>query len=472
MTSSTPGPGAAVAQRHRYLSPVGGAWFALAVLFAMNLLNYADRYVFSSVGKEIETELRIGHADFGWLAGAFMLVYTFVSPAVGWMGDRYNRRRLLAVGVGLWSLATVGTSFAHTFWQMFFWRALLGVGEASYGVVAPTLLADLFNPKSRGRVMGVFYLALPLGGALGYGIGGFVGTHWGWRHAFWVVGVPGLFAAAAALAINDPGRGASEANKPAGKEDRPKMTDYVALFRTPSYLWNIFGMAAVTFALGAYGNFGAIFYQQVRHMPLNIANYWIGGLTAVAGLVGICLGTWMADYLLKYTRRAYLLWSSFAVMVAMPFGAAGILLPQYGLSLSLLFVAMVLMASVLGPCNTVTANVVPATQRAAGYAVGIFLIHILGDISSPILIGHLSDWLGRPSVAGSQLGWFLKAIGANPTVSPGAGPTNLTAGMLCVIPMLGLGALFFLFGSRHLAADQERARRLSSGSADDYPLIH
>ena len=99
--------------------------------------------------------------------------------------------------MGLWSVATVGTAFSHGFSQMFFWRALLGVGEASYGVIAPALLADLFAPKHRGRVMGVYYLALPLGGALGYVIGGWVGDHWGWRAAFWVVGLPGLLAAVA-----------------------------------------------------------------------------------------------------------------------------------------------------------------------------------------------------------------------------------------------------------------------------------
>jgi MFS transporter, Spinster family, sphingosine-1-phosphate transporter len=471
MATPTPSPEAPVAERYRFPSPIGGALFALAVLFFMNLLNYVDRYVFSSLGVEIEQELGINHAKFGTLASAFMVVYTFVSPCVGWMGDRYNRRRLLAVGVGLWSLATVGTSFAHTFWQMFLWRALLGVGEASYGVVAPTLLADLFNPKARGRVMGIFYLALPLGGALGYGIGGFVGTHWGWRHAFWVVGVPGLLAAAAALMIHDPGRGASEADKPAGKADRPRMRDYRLLFKTPSFVLNILGMAAVTFALGAYANFGAIFYQEVRGMKLNEASYSIGILTAIAGLVGIVMGTGLADLLLKFTRRAYLLWSSLAVAIAVPFAGAAILIPQRGLSFGMLFGAMVLLASVLGPCNTVTANVVPATQRAAGYAVSIFLIHILGDIFSPLLIGFLSDWSGRPAIVESPIGWFLLTLGAKPT-STGTGFTNLTAGMLSVIPMLAVGAVFFWIGSRHLADDQDRARRLSRLTSVEDPTIH
>jgi MFS family permease len=447
-----------------------GATFALAVLFSMNLLNYMDRYVFTSLGSQIEEALRINHSDYGWLAGAFMIVYTIVSPLMGWLGDRYNRKRLLAFGVGLWSLASVGTAFAHSFWEMFFWRALLGIGEASYGIIAPTLLADLFDPRLRGRVLGFFYLALPVGGALGYLTGGYIGTHFGWRHAFWVVGAPGLLAALAALAINDPGRGASEGRKPAGKADRPRITEYSALFRTRSYVFNVLGMAAATFTIGAYGNYAAIFYQEVRGMKLSEANLWIGILTAVAGIVGISMGTWLADLLRKHTRRAYMLWASIAVAVAIPFGTAGMLIPQRGLSMAMMFVAMVMMASVLGPCNTVVANVVPANQRAAGFAVNIFWIHALGDISSPILIGYVADWLGKPSVAASPIGRFFADLGANPVPTPTGSWTNLTAGMLMVVPMLVLGAVFFFVGSRYLPEDEERARR--KGGAPDEDLVY
>ena len=456
-----------MAQRSRFSTPNEGALFALGVLFSMNLLNYVDRYVFFQVGPAIQKELSLNDQRFGILSGAFMVVYTLVSPVMGWMGDRYNRRRLLAFGVGLWSVATVGTAFAQNFHDMFLWRALLGVGEASYGVIAPPLLADLFDPKYRGRVIGVFYLALPVGGALGYGIGGFIGAHWGWRAAFWVVGLPGLVVAVCGLMITDPGRGASEGHKPAGKADRPRFREYLDLFRTPSYLQNIAGMAAVTFAIGAYAVWGATFYQRVRGMTPKEAGYWIGGLTAVSGLLGISLGAWMGDFLLKFTRRGYLLWASFAVMSAVPFGLLGILNPNVRSSLTLMFFAMVLLASTLGPCNTVTANVVPANQRAAAFALGIFLIHLFGDISSPILIGFLSDWFGRPTISKSPVGIMLEQLGATPVNSK-----NLTAGILSVIPMLVVGSIFFFFGSRHLAADQDRARHLSEGPEAESFALH
>jgi MFS family permease len=438
---------------------ISGQYFALAVLFSMNLLNYVDRYSFFAVGKHIQDDLAI-HDDFrfGVLSASFMIVYTIVSPLMGWFGDRYNRRYLLAFGVGLWSVATVGTAFSQGFYQMFFWRALLGVGEATYGVIAPPLLSDLFPPKYRGRVMGLYFLALPLGGALGYMIGGYVGDHWGWRATFWVVGLPGLLAAVGGLLLRDPGRGASEGVKHAGKADRPRFRDYRALLVNRTFLYNTAGMAAVTFATGAYAAWGSTFYQTVRQLTATEAGKWIGGLTAAAGLLGILLGTSVAEVLLRFTRRAYLLMASVAVMLAIPFGTLGILEPHWTTSLRLLFVAMVLMASVLGPCNTVTANVVRPNQRAAGYALSIFLIHVFGDISSPILIGYLSDLFGKPAVAHSAVGQLFAAMGAVPV-----GSKNLTAGMLSVVPVLALGCLFFLFGSRHLAEDQDRARQAGGG---------
>ena len=448
MQSSTSRSAVVAARSLGPFPTIGGRYFALAVLFAMNLLNYVDRYSFFAVGTHIQKDLGITDKGYGVLSASFMIVYTLVSPLVGWLGDRYNRRVLLAFGVGLWSVATVGTAFSQGFYQMFFWRSLLGIGEASYGVIAPALLADLFEPKHRGWVMGRYYLALPLGGALGYGIGGWVSQTWDWRAAFWVVGLPGLFAAVAGLMISDPGRGASEGKTHAGKADRPGLAEYWSLFRRPTFVYNTLGMAAVTFATGGYAAWGSTFYQTVRGMSSKQAGIWIGGLTALAGLLGIWLGTRLADFLLTFSRRAYLFMASAAVLIAVPFGMSGMLDPNPVTSLGLLFVAMVMLASVLGPCNAITANVVPANQRAAGYALSIFLIHLLGDISSPMLIGFVSDQFGKPSIAASPFGQMLAVLGAAPVKG-----TNLTAGMLCVVPVMILGCFCFLLGSRSMVEE-------------------
>jgi MFS transporter, Spinster family, sphingosine-1-phosphate transporter len=512
-TAAEPATVTAPAPTHVPTSTIArGAYFALVVLFSMNLLNYIDRYVFAAVGKAVMEDLQLRPGPFGVLGTSFMVVYTVVSPLVGWMGDRYSRRKILAFGVGLWSVATVGTAFAAGFNQMFLARALLGVGEASYGVIAPTLLADLFPLAARGRVMGLFYLALPVGTAIGYGVGGKVqalatdhaddirrlaeglGVAWlaphlvGWRAAFWVVGLPGLLLALAGLFIHDPGRGASEGRKAmAGKADRPSLSDYLLLLRTPSFLLNTAGMAAVTFTIGAYGHWMPTYYQLV-HNTKPEENLTIGAALAGAGILGVLIGMWLPDRLLRVTRRAYLLWAAVAVLAAIPFGAAGLLATDRTTSLALMFAASVLLTSCLGPCNTITANVVPANRRAVGYALSIFLLHLFGDIPSPPLIGEVADRLATPAARSTEFVQLFERIGARP-IDPAphvaaagpiagdpahapTGPVNLTAGMLLIIPVLVLGSLCFLLGSRTLPRDQDRAKAAGAGVEDDGVLIH
>ena len=285
MSSSGSQPAKTAAKQPFQLYTIGGKYAALAVLFSMNLLNYVDRYSFIAAGTHIMKEFKIDDTRFGWVGASFMIVYTIISPLMGWLGDRYHRKSLLAGGVALWSLATVGTAFSTDYSHMFFWRALLGIGEASYGVIAPTLLSDLFPVKQRGRAMGVYYLALPVGTAMGYMLGGTIADALGWRAVFYVVGLPGLLAAAAGLFVSDPGRGASEGNVVAVKSGRSGLHGYLDFFRTPTFLYNTAGMAMVTFATGAYGAWGLIFYQRVHGLTATEAARSIGTLLVIASFI-------------------------------------------------------------------------------------------------------------------------------------------------------------------------------------------
>jgi MFS family permease len=449
------------------LPTIGGKFFALAILFVMNTLNYVDRYAFFAAGSHIQAELHIDDYWFGWLGAAFMIVYTAIAPLTGWLGDRYNRKLLIFGGVGLWSLATVGAAFSGDFYHMFFWRALLGIGEASYGVIAPALLSDLFPVSERGRAMGVYYLALPVGTALGFFLGGTIADALGWRAVFWVVGAPGLLAALAALVMSDPGRGASEVAGVVGKTARPGLHDYLELIKTKTFVFNTLGMAAVTFATGAYAAWGSTFYQRIHGLSATIAGQRIGVLLVAAGLIGIVLGMFVPDLLYRLTKRAYLLLAAAAVLCATPLGALGILERDTQVSLGFLFCASVLLSMVLGPCNTVTANVVAPNRRAAAYATFIFLIHLLGDISSPILLGWISELFGKADVVASPIGRFFASIGAQPV-----GQTNLTVAMLAVAPVLLLGLVFFIVGSIFLPADQERVRGAGGVASDELAQFH
>ncbi len=446
-----------------------GAMFALVILFSMNLLNYVDRYVFAGLVTPIINDLGFTKGRFGFLASAFIIVYTIVSPIVGILGDRYDRRKILAFGVALWSVATVGTAFARSFNQMFLARAILGIGEASYGVIAPTLLADFFDKKRRGRAMGVFYLALPVGTAIGYGVAGatekFTG---GWTTAFWVVGPPGLLLAWAGLKMREPGRGASDGGAKRASAP-PRASDYLQLLKTPSYLLNTMGLAAVTFTTGAFGIWIVGYFEWV-HGTKPEHKVWLGLALALAGLAGVALGMWLPERLKRYTKRAYLLWAGLAVLLAVPLGTMGLLATDsLAWSLGLLIAASVLMASCLGPCNTVTANVVAGPKRSVGFALSIFLLHLFGDIPSPIVIGRVADQLGAAGAGATPLGGFFERLGAMP-VSDGHAMTNITAGMLLIVPVLLIGSLCFFLGAITLPRDQARAE--AAGGGDSGPFLH
>jgi MFS family permease len=186
------------------------AWATLGLLGAINLLNYADRYVLAGVLPLVQREFGSTDAELGVLSSSFLLVYALASPFTGVLGDRFPRRWFVGGGAVLWSLATVWSGSAGSFGELLAARSLVGIGEAGYAAIAPGLIADLFAAERRGRILAGFYAAMPVGIALGYAVGGAVGAAYGWRPAFWVAGVPGLVLGILAFAMREPVRGAMD----------------------------------------------------------------------------------------------------------------------------------------------------------------------------------------------------------------------------------------------------------------------
>ncbi len=203
--------------------PTRAAHYGLAILTFINLFNYLDRYVVASLVESLKaSDLRLNDTQAGSLMTGFVLVYMLTSPFFGTLGDRGPRPRLLAFGVGIWSLATVLGGLTRNFVGLFAARATVGVGEAAYGTIAPALLADYFPKEKRGRVFAVFFAAIPIGSAAGYVLGGLIDQHFGWRAAFFVAGGPGLLLALACLRLEDPPRGAQDDSGPRTKDGGEK----------------------------------------------------------------------------------------------------------------------------------------------------------------------------------------------------------------------------------------------------------
>ena len=376
------------------------AGIALAVLTFINLFNYLDRYVVSSLVESLKkSELALSDTQLGFLMTGFVLVYMLTSPVFGTLGDRRGRPRLLAMGVGIWSVATALGGVARSFAGLFATRAAVGVGEAAYGTIAPALLADSFPKEKRGRIFAVFFAAIPIGSAAGYILGGLMDQKFGWRTAFFVAGVPGLALALLCLALKDPPRGGKDGQL--GDELRPHpfplpggegvWRSYRRLLENKPYRLTVLGYAAYTFALGGLAFWAPAFLERVRGMSKADATVQFGAIVVVTGFVGTFAGGWAGDFFLKRSENAYLQVSAWVTLAAAPAALVAFASPSRPVYLSAIVVTELLLFASTGPINSVIVNVVAPGERATAVALSILGIHLFGDVPSPPLIGALSD---------------------------------------------------------------------------------
>jgi MFS transporter, Spinster family, sphingosine-1-phosphate transporter len=428
------------------------AWWALALLLAINLFNYIDRLVLAGVVPKIRGEFKASDAEVGWLQTAFLLSYMIAAPIFGWLADRCNRWLLIGIGVMLWSVASGASGMATGIGMMLCTRLFVGIGEAAYGPLAPTILSDLFPIERRGRILALFYAAIPVGSALGYELASIVvGMGYSWRIAFYCVLPPGLLLGLIAMFHRDVPRGAADRNpndprQNAARPRKARLVDYKQLLKTPSYVLNTAGMAAMTFALGGisywmptyivwrHGQAHELLLSDTKAVDaaLSTANGIFGPIVVVAGLLGTLAGGWAGDRLRPRFGGAYFLVSGAGMLIGFPLFLAMLYTP-FPAAWVLIFIACFCLFFNTGPTNTVLANVVHPAIRAAGYAVNIFIIHALGDAISPPLIGAVNGLFGKRD-GGDWSG-------------------NMNAGFLAIAISILISGLFWLWGARYLQRD-------------------
>ena len=366
----------------------------LAALTGLNGLNYLDRYVGAATLPLILASLSLSDAAGGLLQSAFILTYAIVCPFIGWAGDRGPRMRLAAAGVFLWSVATVASGLAPTYAMLLLARAVVGVGEASYAVVTPSLLSDCYPPERRARVLGIFYAAIPVGSALGYVVGGLVGEHFGWRAAFFVAGAPGMVLAFVLLVLAEPRRGAYDAGGAGAITPLSLGASLRALVARRSWISNTVAQVIYTFAMGGLATWMPTYFVRERGIPLATAASTFGLILVAAGFIGTLLGGRIASGVAKRWPGADFTLSGLSLVASIVFTCFAILAPQPSVFWPAMFVTLVLLFFNIGPLNAAMANVLPAQLRARGFAVTTMLIHLLGDAASPWIIGEISDRVG------------------------------------------------------------------------------
>ncbi|MEP6777076.1 MAG: MFS transporter, partial [Chthoniobacterales bacterium] len=364
-----------------------GARTALVLLLGINLFNYIDRQILAAVEPQIRDTFFSptdpnAMATTGILGTAFLVTYMLSAPALGWLSDRFSRWMIVGCAVVLWSIASGVSGLAATFGLLLFTRIFVGIGEGGYGPAAPTILADLFPIERRGRILAIFCSAIPVGSALGYVLGGWINTHFGWRWAFYAVAPPGVLLGLLCFTQHDP-RGLR--SKFSGIA-RPGWNHYLTLFRTRSYVMNTLAQTAMTFAIGGLG-FWIAAYLRYREQPES-GKMIFGAITVVAGLGSTLLGGVLADKLRPRIPGSYFLVSGLGMLIAFPLFVAALFTP-FPAAWSLMFAAIFFAFLNTGPSNTALANVSLPSIRATAFALNILIIHTLGDASAFPVIGYI-----------------------------------------------------------------------------------
>ena len=402
-------------------SPASGASISLTLLLSINMFNYIDRYVLAAVEPAIQkqffpTNPPNAEALMGSLATAFIVSYLVMAPVFGWLADRISRWFLVGVSVILWSMASGASGLAGAFAALLITRLFVGVGEAGYGPTAPTIISDLYPIARRGTVMAWFYAAIPVGSALGYGLGGGLAQLCGtWRAPFFAVAVPGLLLGVFCFFMRDPPRGLSDVS-----ENLPQRTarlgDYWVLLQTPSYVLNTLGQAAMTFAIGGISFWIPKYFVDQRHAGgLAQINLIFSAVVVVAGFAATLAGGWAGDKLRPFLPGSYFIVSAVGIILACPFVIAMVYLP-FPWAWVMCFIAVFCLFFNTGPSNTILANVTHPSVRATGFALNICVIHLLGDALSPPLLGKIghTSWnaaffLVAAVMAGAGVLWFWGA---------------------------------------------------------------
>jgi MFS transporter, Spinster family, sphingosine-1-phosphate transporter len=361
----------------------------LAVLTGLNVLNYIDRNVLFAVQSDVKREFMVSDAKIGVLTSAFFFTYMIAAPLIGWLGDRFPRKLIVVIGIFIWSGFTFLTWFVHDYNQLLFRHAVVGIGEASYATIAPTLIADSFPLLKRGRMLSIFFLGLPAGSAAGYFVGGYLAHLFGsWRAPFLAAGIPGFVLALVLWMLPEPPRGQHEEHTPV--EFWPLIR---GLATNGAFITATLGMAMYTFAVGGMQVWIPTFLVRLRGMSLKDANVDFALITIVNGIGATLLGGWIGDRLLKRYFGAYYTFPGIAMLIAVPLMVAAIYTTG-SLMFPAIFLAVFFILIVTGPTNAGLVNSVSATIRSTALAVNVFVIHLLGDAISPTLIGRLSDKTG------------------------------------------------------------------------------
>ena len=381
--------------------------YALSVLVVVYTFNFIDRQILSILLEPIKNELGLSDTALGMLTGfAFALFYATLGIPIARFADKGNRRNLIALALAIWSAMTALSGLAQNFWHMLLARIGVGVGEAGCSPPAHSMIADYYPAERRATALGIYSLGIPVGILFGFLAGGWLNEFFGWRVAFFVVGVPGLLLAILVrFTLREPTRGMAE-----GRSDAVEQPTVMETFR---YLWakRSFRHLAFGGGLTAFVGYGVVtwvpsFLIRSHGMDTGEVGTYLGLILGIPGGIGIALGGWMADRYGAKDTRWYLWVVSVALLLGVPF-SFGIYLSETAL-MALLFLMIPVMLGNFYQATTFsqTQGLVSLRMRSVAAAVLLFILNIIGLGAGPQAVGILSDVL-QPSYGDESLRYSL-----------------------------------------------------------------
>ena len=437
------------------------ARWILGILFAINLLNFWDRYIFAAVAEPIRKEWTLSDAQIGWLATAFTLLYAVVGVPLGRLADRWKRPTILGLGVAAWSLLTAGSGLAWSYGSLFAARLGVGIGEASCAPASSSLIGDLYPASRRGRAISLFMLGLPIGGLIGTYVSGQLAGTYGWRMAFYAACIPGLILAILALRIVEPVRGAAEE---AGLAEGPvKGSPYWRVLKIPTMRWVILSGAVFNFNAYALTTFLPAFLSRIHSLSLKDANTVTAVVYSGVGILGMMLGGWAVDHLKNRWANVRLLFPAVAFLVNAPCLYLALGRPAGDLAgfIVLMAIASLFQFMYYGGVYAAIQDVIPPTLRGTAMALYFMAMYLLGGSFGPVITGRTSDYFARLALTT-------------------AGETSMTeafraAGLHSAMYIIPAGALVLaavLFAAaRTVAQDMHELRMWMSRPQEDIPLV-
>jgi MFS family permease len=436
------------------------AWYALAVLFLINALNFFDRQIIGAVGEPIRKEFGLGDTALGALNVAFTLIYAFVGLPLGRLADSLKRKTILSVGVFVWSLFTAASGLAQSFWQIFALRLGVGIGEASCAPAANSLIGDYFPTEKRAKATSIFMLGLPVGLALSFAVSGAVAKNYGWRSAFLVAGLPGLLCVVLAFFIREPVRGAVEKiNVGARKREG---SSYKNVLATPTMRWIILSGALHNFNMYAISAFINSYLIRFHGLDIQNAGFVSTIIYGVLSLPGLLLGGALGDAANRRRADGAMLVVTIATLVSIPFFffALGAEAGNVTKFLFLMGASVALMYFYYSIIYATIAEVTEPAARGTAMAVYFFAFYLLGASFGPYVVGAISDYFTEQAASAAGVTEFTAAA-----LEPFRGAGLRSA--MYLVPVLSVGLMLVLFAaSRTVKRDVEKIQNWMKGNLE------